>query len=350
MPPRLCTLSNPPTRGTWDAATRTFSTLEHADGGGCTLRQLDSASASRCLRNRTLIFMGDSNIRDLGVATASFLAGVAPELAEASKFDKESPFAWAARYPERRDFFNTSASQQQPSLWGQGYTHPVHGWTVRVLHRSYHTAWQEFLNTTRHASPATTLAFVNLGSHASAAKSMRDKWHDDALARTHFLHGYVMQPFVDHYCQAHARSEQQHSEAKEARSELHQQQHSTAALNGTARAAAPHRERASDHRAGSELPARLVWMTHNHRCGEFLPSKYRVQVNPLAHANHAAVEVGHELHFPVLDWNFLAASNGAPHTGTARAPPPPLPLSLLHTAHSAPAPASVSLEHDHWLA
>eukprot|EP00964_Phaeocystis_antarctica_P086908 scaffold55073_cov67-Phaeocystis_antarctica.AAC.4 len=38
------------------------------------------------MRNRTLTFVGESSIRDLGFAVASFLSGVTPERAEDFKF------------------------------------------------------------------------------------------------------------------------------------------------------------------------------------------------------------------------------------------------------------------------
>ena len=64
---RRCSLNHMPVGGVWDLGERRFTPR----GQNCTMdADMSPAAASQCLRNRTLVFMGDSNIRDLGIAMA----------------------------------------------------------------------------------------------------------------------------------------------------------------------------------------------------------------------------------------------------------------------------------------
>jgi len=60
----------------------------------CPYRQFTSEQARKCLRNKTLLFTGDSQIRDLGVAVGLFLQGQGVHDSPDSKFDKKSEFIW----------------------------------------------------------------------------------------------------------------------------------------------------------------------------------------------------------------------------------------------------------------
>jgi hypothetical protein len=56
---------------------------------GCEPRDITSEQARLCLKNKTLSFIGDSQIRDLGVAVGLFLLGETVETASDKKFDKK---------------------------------------------------------------------------------------------------------------------------------------------------------------------------------------------------------------------------------------------------------------------
>ena len=251
-----CTQRHPPRGGVWDIAKRTFSPE------GCTALDATPGAASHCLRNRTFIFMGDSNIRDLGMAFASFLAGVSPLDAEDHKYDKTRPEQWEAVRLQR--------SGMAASIFKCGYTHPRYGWTVRVVHRSYHRSWPEFLNITRLAPPRTTL-FVEIGIHAIAQTGyLQFLLSNVQSAQANFLHGYVFQPYLDYHCAGAQRS-----------------------ANGEALA----------------LTAPLVWMTYNEMCSNRMPAKYHRQILPCQNANKAFAQAASESHFPLLDWQGLSTTN-----------------------------------------
>ena len=251
-----CTLRHPPRGGVWDIAKRTFSPE------GCTALDATPGAASHCLRNRTFIFMGDSNIRDLGMAFASFLAGVSPLDAEDHKYDKTRPEQWEAVRLQR--------SGMAASIFKCGYTHPRYGWTVRVVHRSYHQSWPEFLNITRLAPPRTTL-FVEIGIHAIAQTGyLQFLLSNVQSAQANFLHGYVFQPYLDYHCAGAQRS-----------------------ANGEALA----------------LTAPLVWMTYNEMCSNRMLAKHHRQILPCQNANKAFAQAASESHFPLLDWQGLSTTN-----------------------------------------
>ena len=68
--------------------------------------------------------------------------------------------------------------------------------------RSYHTSWSEFINVTWAANPDNTTAFVNLGVHAATQSFIQHLWKSEATATEIMTHSYVMQPFLDFYCDA----------------------------------------------------------------------------------------------------------------------------------------------------
>ena len=62
--------------------------------GNCPYRQFTAAQARQCLGERTLLFTGDSQIRDLGVAVGLFLQGQTVHEAPDVKFDKRGNLIW----------------------------------------------------------------------------------------------------------------------------------------------------------------------------------------------------------------------------------------------------------------
>lgn len=60
----------------------------------CPYRQFTAEQARRCLNNKTLLFTGDSQIRDLGVAVGLFLQGQTVEESHNVKFDKKANSIW----------------------------------------------------------------------------------------------------------------------------------------------------------------------------------------------------------------------------------------------------------------
>ena len=63
--------------------------------GGCQYREFTAEQARKCMGNRTIIFAGDSQIRDLGVAVGLFLQGQSVEDSPDVKFDKRSKGIWS---------------------------------------------------------------------------------------------------------------------------------------------------------------------------------------------------------------------------------------------------------------
>lgn len=62
--------------------------------GNCPYRQLTAAQARQCLGDRTLVFIGDSQMRDLGVAVGLFLQGQTVHDSADVKFDKKRELIW----------------------------------------------------------------------------------------------------------------------------------------------------------------------------------------------------------------------------------------------------------------
>ena len=258
---------------------------------------MSPAAAGDCLRNRTLIFMGDSNTRDFGIAMASFLSGVTPELAEDFKFDKDRTWTYADALTQRRGFFGrkpTSSadarSHSRDPIYADGFVDPRHGWRVRVVQGYHHTVWPKFLNLTDSANPDDTILFVNLGVHAATSKSIQHQWGTEAKAAQHMTHGYVMQPFLDHYCRAHLNAARGGSSGGSAEAGL---------------------ERAIPVPRSERSPATLAWMTHNDQCYVKKKQIYWPQHWPLIHANQAARKAAADLRYPLLDWSFISRDNAS---------------------------------------
>jgi hypothetical protein len=62
--------------------------------GDCPYRQFTAAQARQCLGERTLLFTGDSQIRDLGIAVGLFLQGQTVHDSPDVKFAKRSKLIW----------------------------------------------------------------------------------------------------------------------------------------------------------------------------------------------------------------------------------------------------------------
>ena len=77
----FCTFFDDLSNGTWNLSTRTYSPRN------CTLRPITSEQAQKCLGNRGLLFMGDSQMRDLGTGFAFFLNGTDVMQAADKKMD-----------------------------------------------------------------------------------------------------------------------------------------------------------------------------------------------------------------------------------------------------------------------
>ena len=269
MLPR-CALTQLPTSGSWNVSARDFVVAD-----GCTADvALSPSDASRCMANKTLIFGGDSNIRDLGLSMMSFLSGMRPSEASDSKYhingsEPISERVWSKARPHVRGAF--------PAVFQQGYTDPTNGWTIRIVHGSYgQLSWPTWLALTRAYDAATTIVFVNTGIHGTTSTRLRQYWSTPNLAERYLPGGFVLQPLIDHYCTAKR------------------------ALVGSDGSGAPR----------PTTPARLVWMTHNEQCARLKAPKYQSQVKPLANANLAAAAVARQLRFPILDWAFLTSGHG----------------------------------------
>ena len=244
-----CTLAQQAKMGRWDLKQRTFTPV-----AGCRARLLTPDAASRCLKGRTLLFMGDSMIRNFGVGMASFLSGVAALNASRTHLscaDVENRHAlWDAQRPER----NRSGTGMLAHLLSpQGYTDTRDKWRIRVLHRSYHQYWPLFHALAENARP-DDLVFVSIGMHDTQRIRVQNNWRHNATR--YFVHGEVFQPFLDHQCEAvrHPRG------------------------------------------------APLIWMSANDQCGNLKPSRWANQVGAMQKANSAAAAASSSLRFPMLDW------------------------------------------------
>jgi hypothetical protein len=220
------------------------------------------------------------------------MSGVTPDLAEESQFDKDRLWAYADALPQRRGFFGgrptssaeriaATTSHSWDPIYADGFVDQQHGWRIRVAQGYHHTSWPNFLKIARSANPDDTMLFVNLGLHAAAVKSVQHQWATEASAAQHMTHGYVMQPFLDHYCRT--------------------QMVTATRPPATQSTATP----------ATRPPATLVWMTHNDQC--YLKKKliHWPQHWPILNANQAARKAAAALRFPLLDWGFLSRDNAS---------------------------------------
>ena len=248
------------------------------------------------MRNRTLTFVGESSIRDLGFAVASFLSGVTPERAEDFKFQavgdtgnkslEHESRAWEALgRPDglyRSLWFTT-----MPERLGNGqvrgptggYTGPG-GWRVRILHHGFYTphfAWAALTHELKHQRPnsiadAKQLWFVTLGMHTRGWMSAGfDK------VKGQYPRSMPFGPFV----------------------RLH-----NATLNNATE-------------PGPRLP--LIWVPMNPNCAHKKQSQYRDQAPLVDEANAGAAETARVHGLPFLDTPALFFANDS-KAGSSRRP------------------------------
>ena len=118
-----------PIHGHWQIDARTFTPTN------CRLRNISLEDAGRCLAHRRLVFMGDSVIRNVGLALASYLSGYWPT---------DDQFRYNRLHPSKLD---------QQVLSSNGLRDRKHNWTIRVVHRSYHTDWPDLVGVMRNEAP-----------------------------------------------------------------------------------------------------------------------------------------------------------------------------------------------------
>ena len=253
--PTQCTLSSQPTEGVWSPLQRTFTPTS------CIAHLPSPREASRCLRNKKLVFMGDSQARNFGLSVGSFLAGVSPADALTDRIHLgivTSPAVarrWEDARPQRSGK-NIISRMLNGSVNG-GYTDAVDGWTVQVIPRSYSAHWTHFLNVTRNSDPNRTLVFASLGVHATTSRGTQQRWISDPIK--YFVHGPYFQPFLDHHCAV----------------------------------------------SRSLVAPPLYWMTIAEQCTNLKSSRYSSQVFPISRANNGTVEAARKLGFPLLDWSAI---------------------------------------------
>ena len=172
QPLPLCNLEEP-VRGSWDIDQRTFKPTS------CRFRRLSVEHAAQCLSKRKLLFLGDSNIRNVGLALASYLVG--HEMTnDTARFDRQKPTPFDSQV-----------------LSGTGFTDPQHNWTIRVVHRNYHQDWPELAGIIQ-SEPHDAL-FIEFGIHATANKWVSLNWmHGSEQLYLHSREG--LQPFLDQQC------------------------------------------------------------------------------------------------------------------------------------------------------
>jgi hypothetical protein len=101
-----CSFEHQVGEGDWDFKSRTFTPST------CVPREITPEDARKCLANRSLAFLGDSMVRDLGMAVASFLGGLSNvSEVESSIFGSRTSNSiadrWEARHPGRKGLFRT---------------------------------------------------------------------------------------------------------------------------------------------------------------------------------------------------------------------------------------------------
>jgi hypothetical protein len=113
--------------GDWNVSDRTFTpavnpmTHEH-DSDQCQLRLFTSAEARKCLGNRTLTFIGDSMIRDLGIAIGLFLQDKTIEESLDARYIPWDPVlldGWIDRIP-----YLEMWGESRGDGWGRGFVFP----------------------------------------------------------------------------------------------------------------------------------------------------------------------------------------------------------------------------------
>lgn len=247
-------------QGEWDFHAHSFSP------SSCRLRPIEAAEAAECLRGRKLSFLGDSNIRDLGISVASFLSGVTSEGAEEKILkDLKKTKAFYTAHPVRSAFIKKLVSEQIRPNQTPSFTHPTANWTVEVdgMLFDFKSAWSRLKTLLREGRSAPDLAFVSLGVHstyldgqcAACWESMPSTW----------THGRTFQPFLDHLCDRQLAA-------------------SAAEQDGVP----------------FNWPA-VAWMTSNSQCAQ-KKRRYREQSAQVWAANQATQRAAAALDVPLLDW------------------------------------------------
>lgn len=125
----------------------------------CPYRQFTSEQARKCLFNKTLLFTGDSQIRDLGVAVGLFLQGQTVAASPDHKFDKKGDEIWqnCTKIPY---FYSWGKKNRRGPNDYNGYLFPKHefaqkhpdwNWQVQV--------WEIYANEMIHAGSLEDVLF-----------------------------------------------------------------------------------------------------------------------------------------------------------------------------------------------
>jgi len=337
-PPVACTFANQVSGGEW-APDQAF--VPHT----CRLRRpLEAKPLRRCLANRTISFVGDSVMRELGLAMASLLESFgtqaqrgATEWEQRWRVDATTgrPTNTAIGASLNRTLRRTlcASSPVRNTAGSRGtWRHPFFGVTLRIFNdasRAVHWGGEHGIR--RIVSDARARAirgepgagssevmFVSLGVHdtntaiserVGAQQAMR--WRSDPLSWTH---GPVFRPFLDHWC-----------EAAKAVNHTYTPQRTLPSAAGAARAdvggggsgaAGPSRDPSAStssdaqpsrhaHRLHEPAAPALVWMTTNEQCVPLKPAKWRYQGKIMAAANAASVAAAAHYSVPLVDFNGM---------------------------------------------
>ena len=169
-----CTLTSP-INGTWNVSAMSFTPTS------CHLSDVSVPQLKQCLAHRTIMFLGDSNIRNLGIAFVYHLAGFTPNDIKSALFDYIHP---------------TTIAGQALSL--TGYTDHTHNFTIRIVQRNNWEHWNELVDLMHAGHDAM---FVELGIHSLVDKWTAKMWSEHP--EDFFVHGRRgMKPFLDHHCWA----------------------------------------------------------------------------------------------------------------------------------------------------
>ena len=313
LPP--CTFETQPTDGTWTGFPHPAFTPAN-----CRIRELTPSLARRCLRNRTLAFVGDSQIRDLAMAVGSFLGGM-NNASSAALHNMVGPSRTAARanqwesvHPGRRGLFY--ALRPKPPRNGQIRTaryssspddRAADGYTLLLNEDLYHSSlWPNILDElTAGLSSTADVVFLGFGLHDTYLDPGKyaAKWPNQPMCWTH---GRVFQPFLDLWCSKAAAT-------AAAKRSTHAASASAAGV-GRDRL---HTNMTPVSTRSTEHPL-VAWVSMNEQCAEKKPNqRHRYQVFQSNAANEASRQAAATIGVPLLD---LARSiRNRRHPGSDRA-------------------------------
>jgi hypothetical protein len=80
----------------------------------CSFRLFTTQEARQCFGNRTIAFVGDSQIRDLAIGIGAFLQGLSIEDSDGTKFDNKEQTFLVGRAIGDDDFFLLSQFGERP--------------------------------------------------------------------------------------------------------------------------------------------------------------------------------------------------------------------------------------------